>query len=145
MRHRRCRGELPAAVPTPVWPQARRRPPPRRYNESALKQDSSSSGYAALIGGAAIVESAGTGRVMLTGPDRRSYLQGLLTNDIEALTAGTGCYAAMLTAQGRMITDMRVLELGDGVLLELPADMTVAIRDHLDRFIFSEDVKVEDV
>ena len=82
---------------------------------------------------------------MLTGPDRRSYLQGLLTNDIEALTAGTGCYAAMLTAQGRMITDMRVFELGDGVLLELPADVTVAIRDHLDRFIFSEDVKVEDV
>ena len=60
------------------------------------------------------------GRILLTGADRRSYLQGLLTNDIAALTPGTGCYAAMLTAQGRMITDMRVLELGDGVLLDLP-------------------------
>ena len=59
--------------------------------------------YAALRGGAGFVERTDTGRIALTGADRRSYLQGLLTNDIEALTPGTGCYAAMLTAQGRMI------------------------------------------
>src|SRR3954447_9926616 len=124
------------------WPlEAPRR---RRYNEIALEQDNST-GYAALRAGAGLVDRSRLGRIFLTGADRREYLQGLLTNDIAALTAGTGCYAALLTAQGRMIADMRVLELGDGVLLELPADMTVAIRDHLDRFIFSEDVKVEDV
>ena len=85
------------------------------------------------------------GRILLTGADRRSYLQGLLTNDIQALTPGSGCYAAMLTAQGRMMTDMRVLELGDSILLSLPLHVTGAIRDHLDRFIFSEDVQVADV
>ena len=95
--------------------------------------------------GAAVVDRAGCGRILLTGADRRSYLQGLLTNDIEVLRPGTGCYAAMLNAQGRMLTDMRVLELGDGVLLDVPAGVTTAIRDHLDRFVFSEDVKVEDV
>ena len=94
---------------------------------------------------AAIVDRAGYGRILLTGADRRSYLQGLLTNDIEALTPGTGCYAAMLNAQGRMLTDMRVLELGDGVLLDVPSHVTTAIRDHLDNFVFSEDVKVADV
>jgi tRNA-modifying protein YgfZ len=109
-----------------------------------LKQDISS-GYAAVRSGAGLVDRSGTGRILLTGADRRSYLQGLLTNDIAALTPGTGCYAAMLTAQGRMMTDMRVLELGDGVLLDLPRQVTAAIRDHLDRFIFSEDVQVEDV
>lgn len=92
-----------------------------------------------------MVEPAGTGWVQLTGADRRSYLQGLLTNDIEALQPGTGCYAAMLTAQGRMITDMRVLELGDALLLEVPASVTTSVRDHLDRFVFSEDVQVSDV
>ena len=106
---------------------------------------SAGGGYAALRGGAGLVDRSGAGRILLTGADRRSYLQGLLTNDIEALTPGTGCYAAMLTAQGRMMTDMRVLELEDGVLLDLPRQVTTAIRDHLDRFIFSEDVKVEDV
>lgn len=92
-----------------------------------------------------MIDRSSTGRILLTGVDRRSYLQGLLTNDIEALTPGTGCYAAMLTAQGRMMTDMRVLELGDEVLLDVPLQVTTAIRDHLDRFIFSEDVQVEDV
>jgi folate-binding protein YgfZ len=108
-----------------------------------LKQDSSS-GYTALRDGAALVEMP-VGRVMLRGTDRRAYLQGLLTNDIAALTPGTGCYAAMLTAQGRMITDMRVLELGDAVLLDVPAALAPGVRDHLDRFVFSEDVQVEDV
>jgi folate-binding protein YgfZ len=109
-----------------------------------LKQDNSS-GYAALQNGAGLIERTGVGRILLTGADRRSYLQGLLTNDVAALTPGTGCYAAMLTAQGRMMTDMRVLELGDGVLLDVPLAVASAIRDHLDRFIFSEDVQVEDV
>jgi folate-binding protein YgfZ len=110
-----------------------------------LKQDNRR-GYAALRDGAGIVNrSASSGRILLTGADRRSYLQGLLTNDIEALRPGTGCYAAMLTAQGRMLSDMRVLELGDAVLLEVPAQVTIKIRDHLDRFVFTEDVKVEDV
>ena len=95
--------------------------------------------------GAAVVPTKHQGRVLLTGADRRSYLQGLLTNDIDALRPGTGCYAAMLTAQGRMLTDMVVLELGDAVVLDLPAHVTAAIREHLDRFVFTEDVKVEDV
>ena len=110
----------------------------------ALKQDISS-GYAAVRSAAGLVDRSGIGRILLTGADRRSYLQGLLTNDIAALTPGTGCYAAMLTAQGRMMTDMRVLELGDGLLLDVPRQVTPAIRDHLDRFIFSEDAQVEDV
>jgi tRNA-modifying protein YgfZ len=117
---------------------------PGRYNKVALKQDNSR-GYAALRDGAALVDLSRIGRILLTGADRRSYLQGLLTNDIEALQPGTGCYAAMLTAQGRMITDMRVLELGDAVLIDVPAEVTGAIRDHLDRFVFTEDVTVQDV
>jgi folate-binding protein YgfZ len=51
----------------------------------------------------------------------------------------------MLTAQGRMITDMRVLELGDRILLDVPRAIGTAVKDHLERFVFSEDVHVEDV
>ena len=78
------------------------------------------------------------------GADRRNYLQGLLTNDIVALTAGTGCYAAYLTAQGRMIADMRVFELGDALLVDLEASVGAAVRSRWEMFIFSEDVRVED-
>jgi folate-binding protein YgfZ len=109
-----------------------------------LKQDNST-GYAALRSGAGIIDRSRLGRIILTGADRRSYLQGLLTNDIAALTAGSGCYAALLTAQGRMIADMRVLELGDAVLLDVSPHVTETVRAHLERFIFSEDVEVRDV
>ncbi len=108
-----------------------------------MKQDNSS-GYRALRAGAGLVDRTGIGRILLTGADRRSYLQGILTNDIAALTPGGGCYSAMLTAQGRMMTDMRVLELGEALVLDVPAAVASTVRDHLDRFIFSEDVQVED-
>jgi len=98
-----------------------------------------------LYDGAAIVDPIWSGRLLLTGADRRSYLQGLLTNDIEALTPGTGCYAVMLNAQGRMLADMGVFELGDAVLLVLPAGVTAAVRDHFERFVITEDVQVLDV
>jgi folate-binding protein YgfZ len=108
-----------------------------------LKQDNSS-GYAALRNGAALVDKP-VARLLMRGEDRRAYLQGLLTNDVAALTPGTGCYAAMLTAQGRMITDMRVLELGDAILMDVPIALAAAVKDHFERFVFSEDVTVEDV
>ena len=85
------------------------------------------------------------GRIRVTGADRRSYLHGILTNDIEGLSAGSSHYAALLTPQGRMITDMQAYELGDALLLALPRSLAAAIRDRLDQYIFSEDVQVEDV
>ena len=81
----------------------------------------------------------------MTGADRRAYLQGLLTNDIEALTPGTGCYAALLTAQGRMITDMRLVELGQAILIDLPSFVSESVLAHLERFVFSEDVQIRDI
>jgi folate-binding protein YgfZ len=106
---------------------------------------SSQEHYRALRQTAGLVDRSTRGRVRLTGRDRRSYLQGLLTNDIEALTAGTGCYACLLTPQGRMIADMRVEEDGDAILMDLERDVVATVRDHLDRFVFSEDVQVADV
>ena len=101
--------------------------------------------YLALGEGAGVIDRRHRGRLRLTGADRRSYLQGLLTNDIAALTPGTGCYAALLTAQGRMLSDMRVMETGDEVLMDLPGAVAARVHDHLANFIFSEDVSVVDV
>jgi folate-binding protein YgfZ len=83
-------------------------------------------------------------RLWLTGRDRGSYLQGLLTNDIKALEAGRGCYAAYLTPQGRMIADMRLYEVGDGLLMTLPARVAEDVLTRLRQFVFSEDVEVDD-
>ena len=58
--------------------------------------------YGQIIEGAAIGEIAATHQLAVAGSDRATFLQGLLTNDIQALQAGAGCYAAWLTPQGRM-------------------------------------------
>src|SRR5438270_14082848 len=101
--------------------------------------------YRAARTNAASIDRSNRGRILVSGPDRASYLQGLLTNDIAALTAGTGCYAAYLTAQGRMIADLWVYELGDVLLLSMEGEVKATLLAKLDQFIFSEDVQLGDV
>jgi folate-binding protein YgfZ len=105
----------------------------------------SEAAYAAARQKSAFFERSGRGRIVVSGADRRSYLQGLLTNDIDRLAAGQGCYAAYLTAQGRMIADLHVFELGDVVLLVVPGEVKDLVLEKLDQFIFSEDVQLGDV
>src|SRR5919107_4472491 len=98
--------------------------------------------YQAIREGAAIGSIAPRAAIAVAGRDRASYLQGLLTNDIEALQPGSGCYAAWLTPQGRMITDMHVLQ-GDGLLLlDVPADLVDAVLQRLDQILFGEHVQI---
>jgi folate-binding protein YgfZ len=85
------------------------------------------------------------GRLCLRGADRLAYLHGLLSQDVQALSAGEWRYATLLTPQGRMLTDMRVFELGDLTLVDLPIETAGTILEHLDKFIITEDVTVEDM
>jgi folate-binding protein YgfZ len=81
------------------------------------------------------------GVLRVTGKDRLAWLNGLLTNDV--LTQPQ-CYAAWLTPQGRMITDMFVVDGADATLLEVPAPLAAALTTRLDGLIFAEDARVSD-
>lgn len=105
----------------------------------------SAAAYEAARRGAAFIDRSDRGRLIVSGHDRASYLHGLFTNDIAALKAGQGCYAAYLTAQGRLISDLHVYELGDAILLTLPGDVKDVVLAKLDQFIFTEDVQLGDV
>jgi len=100
-------------------------------------------GYHTITHGAAIGSVEPRQPVAVAGTDRASFLHGLLTNDIKSLTPGTGCYAAWLTPQGRMLTDMHVLQSASMILLDLPADSAAATLSRLERFLFSEDVQLQ--
>jgi folate-binding protein YgfZ len=93
----------------------------------------------------AFLDRSDRGLIVVSGSDRATYLQGLLTNDIVGLKSGTGCYAAYLTPQGRMITDLFVYELGDVMLLALPRPQKDVVLAKLDQLVFSEDVQLGDV
>ena len=100
--------------------------------------------YHAARSASALIDLSARGRIAVCGDDRASYLQGLLTNDIEALSSGEGCYASYLTPQGRMLADMAVLNLGDELLLDVHPTVTAMLLDRLREFVFTEDVTVED-
>jgi len=101
-------------------------------------------GYRALREGAAMVPRPDAGVVRVEGTDRRSFLQGLLTNDVAALAPGAGCYAAWLTPQGRMIADMHVFETGDAMLLDVARAHAASLAGRLDQLVFSEDAAIRD-
>lgn len=101
-------------------------------------------GHDLLKTGAALVTHADQGCVRVTGVERASWLQGLLSNDIEALTPGGGCYAAWLTPQGRMLTDAVVLAEDDALTIDLPAPLVDTLLRQLHAAIFAEDVVLAD-
>ena len=101
--------------------------------------------YTAARTSAVMIDRSALGTIALTGADRRTFLHGLLTNDIAGLTPGKGTYAAYLTPQGRMISDMRVIETGSRILLGVEREVADGLARRLDSLIFSEDVQVVDV
>ena len=105
----------------------------------------SSEGYRALRESSAVVRRGDRGVLTVTGGDRSVWLQGLLTNDVAALKPGESCYAAYLTPQGRMISDMRVVQTDDRTLLEVPAALAESLRARLDSLLFSEDAQIADI
>ena len=61
------------------------------------------------------------GVLSVSGPDRRPFLQGLVSNDIERVTRDTAYYAALLTAQGKYLHDFVMVEAGESIWLETEA------------------------
>ena len=98
--------------------------------------------YRALTEGCGLVDRAGRGRLALTGPDRREFLHGQITQDIETLEPGHGRYAALLTHKGKMLSDMRVLDLGDELLLSCERAGLQEIFNMIRRYKLGADVEL---
>lgn len=101
-------------------------------------------GYQAAQQQGAVVRRTDRRVLAISGADRASWLQGLVTNDVASLAEGDSRYAAYLTPQGRMITDMYVVAQGDRLLLDVPAPLASTLREKLEALIFAEDAQVID-
>ena len=55
--------------------------------------------------------------IALSGPDARTFLQGLVTNDIDRLSPASPLYTALLTPQGKILFDFIVTDDSTGTLL----------------------------
>jgi tRNA-modifying protein YgfZ len=89
--------------------------------------------HRALTEGAGIVDRSELGKLALTGAQAKELLNGQVSNDVEALEPGTGCYATLLTNKGKMLGDLRVLDTGAELLLLIERVALQALFDQLRR------------
>lgn len=93
-----------------------------------------------------VLDRSARGKLLLKGTNAAEYLQGQLTNDIEALAPGEGCYSALLDRKGHMQADMRVLRPGEAeIWLDTEPEALAAARRHLEMYKIGRDVELEDV
>jgi folate-binding protein YgfZ len=90
--------------------------------------------YASMTEGVALVDRSESGKLALTGPGAKAFLNGQVSNEIEALTPGTGCYAALLTHKGKMLADLRVIDTPEELLLLCERPALQSLFDALRRF-----------
>jgi folate-binding protein YgfZ len=89
---------------------------------------------------AVVFDRSERGKLWLHGEDAKEFLHGQVTNDIEGLADGTGCYAAFLTHKGKMLGDMRVLDCGDGLWLDCERS---ALQELFNRFKIGRRVELD--
>jgi folate-binding protein YgfZ len=80
--------------------------------------------------------------ISVEGPDWRRFLQGLLSNDIEALSPGEMRFAALLTPQGKFLFEMFVIPHGEGCLLEVQTERRDALIERLSMYRLRAQVKL---
>jgi folate-binding protein YgfZ len=98
--------------------------------------------YLALTEGCGLLDRSERGKLALTGPGAKAFLAGQVTNDVEALAPGGGCYAVFLTPKGKMLGDMRILDLGEELFLDTERVALQALFDMIRRFKIGYDVEL---
>ena len=98
--------------------------------------------YRAITEACGLLDRSERGKLALTGADAGGFLQGQVSNDVESLAAGTGCYAAFLTPKGKMLGDVRILNADDELLLDTERSTLQALFNMIRRFSIGYQVEL---
>ena len=101
--------------------------------------------HAAVRQSVGVLDLSFRSRLCLTGADRVRFLHGQITNDVKRLRPGEGCYAALVTAKGKMQSDLNVFALPDELLLDFEPGLTATVTARLEKYLVADDVQVVDV
>lgn len=100
--------------------------------------------YTGVTTAAGIYDLANRAMLQFTGEDRLSYLQGMLSNDLKPLQMFDGQQAAILTQQGKVVADVRVLCSLNSFYLDFWEPLKEKILTHLNRYLVADDVEIHD-
>jgi tRNA-modifying protein YgfZ len=93
-----------------------------------------------------LVDRSARGKLIVSGGEAAEYLQGQLTNDVEALAPGEGQYAALLDRKGHMQADMRVLRISaEEIWIDTEPEALAAARRHLEMYKIGREAAIADV
>jgi tRNA-modifying protein YgfZ len=102
-------------------------------------------GYQALRHGAAWIDLSARGRIVARGRDRARLLHNITSNEVKKLTPGTGCYAFLLTPQGRIQADVNLFCMENHFLLDTEPELRERVLQQIRRYIIADQVELEDV
>jgi folate-binding protein YgfZ len=91
--------------------------------------------YEALQSNAALFDRSHRGRIRINGEKAAEMVTGLVTNDVSGLVPGQGCYAAALTAKGKIVADLRVFIEEGSVLVDAPPRASAAWAAMVKKFV----------
>lgn len=85
------------------------------------------------------------GLIRIEGPDARDFLQGLVSQDMQRVTASQAVYSAFLTPQGKFLYDFFCFELGGALILDCEAERRSDFFKRLSMYKLKSDVTLSDV
>src|SRR5687767_5951309 len=91
------------------------------------------SDYQALTEGAAFIDFSYRGRLCLIGADRQAFINGQVTNNVKDLRSGQGCYAALVSNKGKMISDLNIFVLENEILLDFESGLVDKVKERLEK------------
>lgn len=95
--------------------------------------------WAAVSQGVGLFDASARDRLLVTGADRETFVQGLSTNDVVKPPVGTTLETAFITPKGKLVADARVVKLDDALLFELEAGRGEALTEVFGRYRIHED------
>ncbi len=103
------------------------------------------SDYELVTESVGLVDRSDRAKFVVRGSEAADFLQGQVSNDVEALEPGSGCYATVLSHKGKLRTDLRILRRDDSFLLDTEA-IGYAVLEHMLRtYSLGRDVQFEDL
>lgn len=90
-----------------------------------------------------IMDISHKGYLKISGPDRGSFLQGIITNDVVNIKPGDGLHAAILTVKGRTLADFIILSFEDHFILETESLISTKLLTILSRYKIREKITIE--
>lgn len=101
--------------------------------------------YDAVRSAAGWLDLADRAILSVSGPDSVEWLQGMLSNDVEAIKPGEGIPAAILNIQGKILADVRVFRTTDAFLVDLHEPLVESVLEHLNRYLIADEVEISNL